>query len=224
MRVLLVEDDELFGSAVHSCMMREGHAVDWIRKGRELAVAMRSQQYDCILLDLGLPDVSGESLLASMLDRDPELCVIVMTARSGIQDRIRLLDMGADDYMIKPVDLDELCARVRAVYRRASSSTSAREVAHGPLKLYPARHAATWREQPVVLTRKEYSLLETFVRKKGQVLTRVQLEEALYGWDEEIASNAIEVHIHHLRGKFGSAIIQTVRGLGYQLGAEDALQ
>jgi len=224
MRVLLVEDDELFGSAVHRFLMREGYAVDWVRTGRDVAVAMREQEYDTVLLDLGLPDVGGENLLTVMRNRDPGICVVVMTARAGIQDRIRLLDLGAADYMVKPIDLDELCARVRAVCRHAPSTTSGHELEHGPLKLHVMRHAATWQGQPVVLTRKEYSLLETFVRKKGQVLTRGQLEEALYGWEEEIASNAIEVHIHHLRGKFGSAIIQTVRGLGYQLGAEDALE
>ena len=224
MRVLLVEDDELFGSAVHNCLMREGYAVDWIRTGRDVAGAMREREYDSVLLDLGLPGVGGEDLLTVMRNRDPGICVVVVTARGGIQDRIRLLDLGAADYMVKPVDLDELCARVRAVCRHAPSTASGHELEHGPLKLHLMRHAATWREQPVALTRKEYSLLETFVRKKGQVLTRVQLEEALYGWEEEIASNSLEVHIHHLRGKFGSTIIQTVRGLGYQLGAEDALQ
>jgi DNA-binding response OmpR family regulator len=224
MRVLLVEDDELFGSAVHHFLMREGYAVDWIRTGRDVAVAMRAQEYDTVLLDLGLPDIGGEKLLTVMRNRDPGICVVVVTARGGIQERIRLLDLGAADYMVKPIDLDELCARVRAVCRHAPSIASGHELEHGPLKLHPARHAVTWREQPVALTPKEYSLLEIFLRKKGHVLTRVQLEEALYRWEEEVASNAVEVHVHHLRGKFGSTIIQTVRGVGYQLGAEDAFQ
>jgi len=223
MRVLVVEDDELFGSAVHKSLMREGYAVDWIRKGRDLTIAMHTHKYDCVLMDLGLPDVSGESLLGVVRHRDPAISVVVTTARGGIQDRIRLLDIGADDYMIKPIDLDELCARVRAVSRRAPSAAAGGELEHGPLKLFPARHGVTWHEQPVVVTRKEYWLLETFVRKKNQVLTRAQLEEALYGWGEEVGSNAVEVYIHYLRRKFGSTVILTVRGVGYQLGAEDGL-
>ena len=224
MHALFVEDDELFGSAVHNWLMRKGYAVDWIRDGHDLVVAMRAHAYDCVLMDLGLPGISGENLLAAVRDRDPGVGVVVVTARGGIQERIRLLDLGADDYIVKPVDLDELDARVRAVCRRASSARSGHELEHGPLRLYPERHAVTWRDQPVVVTRREYWLLEAFVRKKNQVLTRTELEEALYGWEEEIGSNAVEVHIHHLRSKFGNTIIQTVRGLGYQLGEEGALQ
>ncbi len=200
MRVLVVEDDELFGSAVHKSLMREGYAVDWIRKGRDLTIAMHTHKYDCVLMDLGLPDVSGESLLSVVRHRDPAISVVVT-----------------------PIDLDELCARVRAVSRRAPSAAAGGELEHGPLKLFPARHGVTWHEQPVVVTRKEYWLLETFVRKKNQVLTRAQLEEALYGWGEEVGSNAVEVYIHYLRRKFGSTVILTVRGVGYQLGAEDTL-
>lgn len=224
MRVLVVENDELFGSAIHKSFMREGYAVDWIRKGCELTLAMHTHKYDCVLMDLDLPDVSGESLLLVVQHRAPGISILVTATRGAIQDRIRLLDIGADDYMIKPIDLDELCARVRAVCRRAPAIQVGRELEHGPLKLFPARHGVTWHEQPVVVTRKEYWLLEIFVRKKNQVLTRAQLEEALYGWGEEVGSNAVEVYIHYLRRKFGSTVIQTVRGVGYQLGAEDALK
>lgn len=221
MRLLFVEDDELFGQAAHKGLVRAGYAVDWIRKGREVAVAMLTHHYDGVLLDLGLPDVSGESVLKKMRDRHSDVPVVVMTARGGIQDRIGLLDIGADDYMIKPIDLDELCARLRAVSRRARSSQGEEgDTEYGPLRLLPSRHAATWYGKPVPLTNKEYGLLETFVRRRNQVLTRAQLEEALYGWGEEVGSNAVEVYIHYLRRKFESGMIQTVRGVGYQFAVQ----
>ncbi len=219
MRLLIVEDDELLGSAVHKGLTRSGYAVDWIQQGADLALAMRNHLYECVLLDLGLPDISGETLLKSIRLRDPGISVIVMTARGGVQDRITLLDIGADDYMVKPVDLDELTARVRAVQRRRqSASEGGAELEHGALRLYPSRRVATWRGETVALTNKEYWVLETFLRKKNQLLTRSQLEEALYGWGEEIGSNAVEVYIHYLRRKLGAGLIQTVRGMGYQLG------
>lgn len=219
MRLLIVEDDELLGSAVHKGLTRSGYAVDWIQQGADLALAMRNHLYECVLLDLGLPDISGETLLKAIRLRDPGISVIVMTARGGVQDRIALLDIGADDYMVKPIDLDELTARVRAVQRRRqSASEGGAELEHGALRLYPSRRVATWRGEAVSLTNKEYWVLETFLRKKNQLLTRSQLEEALYGWGEEIGSNAVEVYIHYLRRKLGAGLIQTVRGVGYQLG------
>jgi DNA-binding response OmpR family regulator len=222
MRLLVVEDDDLLGSALHKELTRFGYAVDWIAKGADLDIAMRTHEYSCVLLDLGLPDIGGETLLKTIRARSPGMSVVVMTARGGIQDRVALLDIGADDYMVKPIDLDELGARLRAVVRRAQASQEGRaETEHGGLKLYPSRRMATWKGEPVPLTNKEYWLLETFLRKKHQVLTRAQLEEALYGWGEEIGSNAVEVYIHYLRRKFGSGLIQTVRGVGYQLGPEE---
>jgi DNA-binding response OmpR family regulator len=215
MRVLLLEDDELFGSAVQTSLVRTGYAVDWLRKGQELGIALRSHRYDCVLLDLGLPDVSGESLLVMLRQREPDICLIVMTARGSIKD----------DYMTKPVDLGELSARLRAVSRRTPTPVSAADIAYGALKLCAARHSVTWRDQPVAVTRKEYWLLEAFLRRKSQVLTRDQLAEVLCGWGEQqFASNAVEVYIHGLRRKFGSTIIQTVRGLGSQLGEHDVGQ
>lgn len=221
MRLLVVEDDDLLGSALHKGLTRFGYAVDWIVKGADLEIAMRTHEYSCVLLDLGLPDIGGETLLKTIRAMSPGMSVVVLTARGGIQDRVALLDIGADDYMIKPIDMDELAARLRAVLRRASSSHEGRaEIEHGALKLFPARRMATWKDQPVPLTNKEYWLLETLLRKKNQVLTRAQLEEALYGWGEEIGSNAVEVYIHYLRRKFGTGLIQTVRGVGYQIGNE----
>jgi DNA-binding response OmpR family regulator len=220
MRLLVVEDDDILGSAVQKSLTRFGYAVDWIRKGSDLAIAMRTHEYDGVLLDLGLPDACGEVLLKSIRARKPGMWVVVMTARGGIQDRISLLDIGADDYMVKPVDLDELGARLRAVARRVHSRRDSEiEIEHGALKLIPARRAATWQGEPVQLTNKEYWLLETFLRKKNHILTRAQLEEALYGWGEEVGSNTVEVYIHFLRRKFSNSLIETVRGLGYQLGS-----
>jgi DNA-binding response OmpR family regulator len=221
MRLLVVEDDELLGSAVQKGLMRSGYAVDWIRTGADLAIAMRTHLYECVLLDLGLPDISGETLLKSIRMRDPGTSVIVMTARGGVQDRVALLDIGADDYMVKPIDLDELTARLRAVQRRRqTTSEGGAELEHGALKLYPSRRMATWRGEAVALTNKEYWVLETFMRKKSQILTRAQLEDALYGWGEEIGSNAVEVYIHYLRKKLGAGVVVTVRGaVGYISGS-----
>jgi DNA-binding response OmpR family regulator len=222
MRVLVVEDDDLLGSAVQKGLTRVGYAVDWISRGADLTVSMATHDYECVLLDLGLPDISGEDLLQGIRAKDPGISVLVMTARGGVQDRIRLLDVGADDYMIKPIDLDELAARLRAVMRRARSpDAGTTTLEHGALELIPSRRAAIWRGHPLVLTNKEYWLLETFVRRKNQILTRAQLEEALYGWGEEVGSNAVEVYIHYLRRKLGNGLIMTLRGVGYQLASAD---
>lgn len=221
MRLLEVEDDELLGSALQRGLKQLGYAVDWVQKGADVAVSMATHQYDAVLLDLGLPDIPGETVLKEIRVRTPGICVVVMTARHGIRDRVALLDIGADDYMVKPVDLDELSARLRAVLRRASAPHGLDYEEFGPLKLYPGRRCATWHERPVELTNKEYWLLETFVRRRNQILTRAQLEEALYGWGEEIGSNAVEVYVHFLRRKFSTRLIQTIRGVGYQLSADE---
>jgi DNA-binding response OmpR family regulator len=218
-RLLVVEDDDLLGAAVQKGLTRRGYAVDWISKGGDLALSLRTHAYEGVLLDLGLPDGTGEDLLEYIKSHAPGVWVVVMTARGAIHDRVRLLDIGADDYMVKPIDLDELAARLRAVSRRLQATPELEvEIARGALKLLPSRRSATWHGQPVALTNKEYRLLETFLRRKNQVLTRAQLEETLYGWGEEIGSNAVEVYIHFLRRKFCSELIQTVRGVGYRLG------
>ncbi len=218
MRILVVEDDDLVGLAIHRGLLREGFPVDWVRTGEGMVDALRSHEYDCVLLDLGLPDMQGETLLMGVRARSPGVPVIVITARGGVQDRVALLDIGADDYMIKPIDLDELAARLRAVLRRvATAADDLQETEHGALKLFPTRRYATWHGAVVPLTNKEYWLLESLLRKKNQIVTRAQLEEALYGWGEEVGSNTVEVYIHYLRRKFSSALIQTVRGVGYRL-------
>lgn len=219
MRLLIVEDDDLLGAAVQKGMVRSGYAADWIRSGHHATAAVATHDYDGVVLDLGLPDISGESVLKAIRLRHPTLSVLVMTARGAIQDRINLLDIGADDYMVKPIDLAELAARVRAVVRRTSLGLNFRsELVHGALQLQPSCHQASWNGQPVRLTKKEYGLIETFVRRKNQVLTRAQLEDTLYGWGEEVGSNTVEVYIHFLRRKFCSSMIETVRGVGYQIG------
>ena len=219
MRLLMVEDDFLFGTALHKSLLRAGYAVDWIQTAAAVSAALRSADYDCVLLDLNLPDGSGEDSLKRVRDRTPGLPVIAITARGGVLDRIRLLGLGADDYLVKPVDLAEVNARVRAVTRRTQQAQGGLGVlTHGALQLQPARRSATWMGKVVPLTNREFWLLETLVRKKNQILSRERLEETLYGWGEEIDSNAVEVYIHHLRHKFSPTLIKTERGLGYQLG------
>jgi DNA-binding response OmpR family regulator len=220
MRLLVVEDDDLLGAAVHKGLMRSGYAVDWARTGADATVAVGTHKYDGVLLDLGLPDTSGEILLKTIRQRHPGISIVVMTARGAIHDRISLLDIGADDYMVKPVDLDEVSARLRAVARRiAEARPSDSELEHGALRLLPSRHIALWHGAEVRLTRKEFWLLETFLRNKHKVLSRAQLEDTLYGWGEEIGSNTVEVYIHFLRRKFSPSLIHTERGVGYQLGS-----
>ena len=218
MRILVAEDDSLLGEAVQRALTRAGYAVDWVRTGAHFTVSIATHQYDFVVLDLGFPDADGEDLLQNLRDKHPHLPLIVTTARGGVIDRVSLLDLGADDYLVKPFDLDELTARIRSVLRRVPAD-DANEGAfcHGPLRLYPKRHAATMNGQSVALTHREFWVLEVLVRKRNQILSRGQLEEALYGWGEEVDSNAIEVYVHYLRRKLGPSLIQTVRGVGYQL-------
>jgi len=219
MRVLIAEDDPMLGSAMQSTLGRAGYAADWVQTGRDFQGAVLTHQYDCAILDLGLPDVTGEALLREVRSGRAHLPVIVVTARGGVQDRIALLDWGADDYLVKPFDLNELTARIRSVMRRTSKDDdAATALCHGSLRLFPQRYSASWRDREIPLTHREFSVLETLLRKKGQVLTRAQLGESLYGWGEEVDSNTVEVYVHFLRRKFHPGLIQTVRGLGYQLG------
>jgi DNA-binding response OmpR family regulator len=223
MRLLIVEDDRIFSDALVRHLSRDGYAVDWIQHGQGMADALASNEYDCLLLDLTLPDAKGEDLIRMARSRYPAMPSLVITARSGKVDRISVLDLGADDYLVKPIDLDEASARIRALTRRgARAQLWNSEIRHGPLKLDRARRSATWYDKAVSLTNKEFWLLETFVRNKTQVLTRAQLEQTLYGWEDQIDSNAVEVYIHYLRRKFSVRLIVTVRGVGYQLGLADA--
>ncbi len=218
MRLILVEDDTLLGDAVQKHLSRSGFAVDWVQSGKDFSEAIKGHHYDFVILDLGLPDCDGEALLFQLQQRQRRVPVIVVTARGSVCDRIRLLDLGADDFLTKPYDLDELNARIRSVCRRQpSDDADAGASVHGPLTLYPLRLAATWQGKQIPLTHREFWVLDVLVRRKNQVLTRAQIEEALYGWGEEVESNAVEVYVHMLRRKICPDLIHTVRGVGYQM-------
>jgi DNA-binding response OmpR family regulator len=216
----MIEDDDNFGAAVERHLISVGHTVQWVRTAADVVAALGQADFDAALLDLGLPDGSGEAVLRQVRSSLPSLPVVVMTARGAIHDRVQLPDIGADDYLVKPFDLDELTARLRSVTRRKRSSPKTQEIEllHGPLKIQPSRRLVTWHGEPVQLTNKEFLLLEYLVRRKNQVLTRPQLEATLFSDGDEIGSNALEVYVHFLRRKFRSSLIQTVRGVGYQLG------
>jgi two-component system response regulator QseB len=218
-RLLLVEDDAMIGAAVQQGLRDEGHAVDWVRDGREAEAAATGGNYDLVILDLGLPRRDGLSVLRALRAKGSDVPVLIVTARDAVTDRIAGLDAGADDYLVKPFDLDELAARVRAVMRRrAGRSQSILRV--GELEIDTAAKRVRFRGREVPLSAREYALLEALADRPGRIMSRAQLEERLYGWDEEIASNAVEVHIHALRRKLDPALIRNVRGLGYSLAAD----
>jgi DNA-binding response OmpR family regulator len=218
MRLILAEDDRALGSAMRTALGRAGFAADWVQTGRHCRGALTTHNYDCAVIDMGLPDTTGDILLRDIRRQDANLPVMVVTARSGLRERIAMLDQGADDYLVKPFDLDELSARVRSLVRRAPQRSDDEGVLeYGDIHLYPHRQAATWNQRDVKLTQCEYRVLEALVIKKHQILARSQIEESLYAWGQEIESNAVEVYIHYLRRKFYPGLIVTTRGLGYQL-------
>ena len=214
MRLLLVEDDPMIGDGVQRGLRQEGHTVDWVRDGAAAALAIAEGVHEMLLLDLGLPHLSGLDLLASLRRQGVELPVLVITARDAVADRVKGLDAGADDYLVKPFDLDELSARIRALMRRRGGRASPL-IKHGALTLDPATRAVTLEGHPVNLSGREFALLRALLERPGMPLSRAQLEERLYGWGEEVESNAVEVHIHSLRRKLGAAWIRNVRGVGY---------
>jgi two-component system response regulator QseB len=216
MRLLLVEDDEMIGAAAREGLRQEGHAVDWVRDGPQAEAAAANGVYDLVLLDLGLPRRDGLAVLRSLRAKGHDVPVLVITARDAVADRVAGLDAGADDYLVKPFDLDELAARVRAVLRRRAGRSSA-VLRVGELEVDTAAHQVRWKGREVALSAREYALLEALADRPGAFLSRAQLEERLYGWEEEVASNAVEVHIHALRRKLDPALIRNVRGLGYSL-------
>ena len=218
MRILLVEDDPSLGATVQSWLQLDGYAVDWLRRGDQADMALRTHDYQCLLLDRGLPGMTGEAVLEGLRARQAAIPVIVITARDTLADRVEGLDLGADDYLVKPFDLEELSARIRAALRREARAPSP-TLQHGGVELDPAAKRVTLGGQPVQLTAREFNVLHALMRRSGQVLSRAQLEEALYGWGEEVESNAIEVHVYNLRKKLGAKLIVTVRNQGYGLGA-----
>lgn len=215
MRALLVEDDPLIGDGIKTALEREGYAVDWFCEGRPALDAMDAEPFSVMVLDLGLPDIDGLMVLEQARQRGA-LPILILTARDAIEARIKGLDAGADDYVLKPFDLQELLARLRVIMRRAAGRASS--ATHlGELTIDETGHQVIWRGQSVQLSRREFALLVELSRQPGMVLSRPRLESLLYGWGEELESNALEVHVHHLRKKLDKAMITTVRGIGYRL-------
>jgi len=219
MRILLAEDDPLLGDGLRAGLKQVGFQVDWVRDGRAAERELRAQPYAAAVLDLGLPLQDGMDVLAAVRAAGVHVPVLVLTARDAVPDRIRGLDLGADDYVVKPVDLHELAARLRALVRRAHGQPqeclSVQDVV-----LDPAAHTVRKAGELVVLSSREFDLLHALMLNPGRVLSREQLEQRVYGWGQEVESNAVEVHVHHLRRKLGTSLVQTVRGIGYMLAAD----
>lgn len=216
MKILLVEDDRLLGDGICSGLAQAGFAVDWAKDGREAELAVAGESYDAVILDLGLPRVPGlEVLRGARAEKNP-VPILILTARDTVTDRIAGLDAGADDYMVKPFDLGELQARLRALVRRANSQVES-VITHGDLRLDSVGHSVTFEGRAVALSAREFAVLQQLLLNTGRVLSKAKLEEKLYGWGDEIESNAIEVFVHHLRRKLSPQLIRTVRGVGYMI-------
>jgi two-component system OmpR family response regulator/two-component system response regulator QseB len=216
MRVLLVEDDGLLGDGLAVGLREAGFVVDWVRDGVAAEAALAAESFAAVVLDLGLPRLSGLAVLDRLREGGAAVPVLVLTARDQVADKVRALDLGADDYVVKPFDLQEVAARLRALIRRAQGRPQPL-VEHGTLRLDPAARALTLDGAEVAVTPREFALLQILLENAGRVLTRRSLEEQLYSWGEAVGSNALEVHIHHLRKKLGEGLIRTVRGVGYMV-------
>jgi two-component system response regulator QseB len=214
MRILLVEDDELLGAGVRDALERARYGLEWVRDGRQALAALRAGAFDLVLLDLGLPGMDGLEVLGTLRAGGGATPVLVLTARDTAPQRVAGLDAGADDYLVKPFDVDELLARVRALQRRGRGA-AVNVIEHGPLKLDPAALSVTCDGRSVPLQRREFMLLQKLLESPGQVLSRAQLEESVYGWEGGVESNSLDVHIHRLRRKLYPDVIRTVRGVGY---------
>jgi two-component system OmpR family response regulator/two-component system response regulator QseB len=219
MRVLLVEDDPLLGDAIQVGLKQSGYAVDWMKDGIAADQALSTEPYAAVVLDLGLPRMSGLEVLRRLRARSQRteitrMPVLILTAMDAIDDRIKGLDAGADDYLVKPFDMGELAARLRALVRRASGNVTP-ELQVAGVRLDPAAHQVIYQDKQIELSVREFAVLHTLMLNVGKVLTRAQLEEQLYAWGEEVESNAVEVHIHHLRRKISPTLIETIRGVGY---------
>ena len=214
MRVLLVEDDALLGEGLYTGLKQDGYAVDWMQDGQMAEVALNVEHFDILILDLGLPKQDGLQLLQKLRAKNNLIPVLILTARDSLEDRIKGLDVGADDYMTKPFDLEELNARMRALLRR-SAGRAAPKLAHGNVVLDPAAHEVHYNGTAIDLPPKEFAVLQTLLENIGRVISKTKLQETLYSWEKDVASNTLEVHIHHLRKKLGSDYIRTIRGVGY---------
>ena len=216
MRVLIVEDDPLLGDALAAGLKQRGFQADWVQDGRDAQAAVRVEPFAAVVLDLGLPGLGGIELLRGERARGNKVPVLILTARDAVQDRIAGLDSGADDYVVKPTDLDELAARLRALVRR-SKGEPAPVLQIGQVVLDPAARMVTRDGQAMDLPPREFTLLQELMLNAGRVLSREQLEERMYRWGDEVESNAVEVHVHHLRRKLGTEVVKTIRGVGYMM-------
>lgn len=216
MRLLLVEDDPMIGESAQKGLRQDGFAVDWVRDGQAAELALANGVYELVLLDLGLPRKGGLDVLSGLRARGNAVPVLILTARDSVPDRVKGLDGGADDYLVKPFDLDELGARVRALLRRRSGRAEPL-ITHGDLTLNPATREASLAGKPLTLSAREFALLEALLDRPGAILSRAQLEERVYGWGEEVESNTVEVYVHSLRKKLGTQFIRNVRGVGYTI-------
>ncbi|MDF1628967.1 MAG: response regulator [Alcanivoracaceae bacterium] len=216
MRILLVEDDQLLGDGLQCALRADHFTVDWITSGSEVEGALKNGHFDLVLLDLGLPGMDGLQALRRLRASDNPVPVLILSARDQLPDRVAGLDAGADDYLVKPFEMDELRARIRARMRRLADQ-SVQQIVVGTLAINSDTLEVILNGEPVALSRRETVLLMALAREAGRVLTRDRLEQELYGWSEDVESNALEVHIHHLRKKLGTDLIRTVRGVGYQL-------
>lgn len=219
MRILLVEDDPLLGDGTRVGLTQAGYAVDWVQDGHAAQLALETDDFACVVLDLGLPRLSGIELLKQLRHANDKTPVLILTARDTVADRVVGLDSGADDYLVKPFDLDELAARIRALLRRAGGRASS-VIRHGDVELDPAAHTVCVADKQAELSPREFSLLQELLENAGRVLSRERLEQSLYGWGEAVESNTVEVHIHHLRKKLGTDLIRTIRGVGYMVDKE----
>ena len=219
MRILLVEDDELLGDAVQTGLRQDKYTVDWVQDGNSASLALKNETFDLVVLDLGLPRRSGIEVLKELRSDDNSTPVLILTARDTVADRVQGLDSGADDYLTKPFDMDELVARIRALLRRSSGRANPL-LTHGNISLNPAGHQVTLNNTVIDLSGREFAILQVLLEFSGKVMSKSRLEEALYGWSSEVESNTIEVYIHHLRKKLGSDLIRTIRGVGYMIDKE----
>ena len=214
MRILIVEDDTLLGDGIRVGLSQQGYAADWVEDGAMAQTALLANEYEAIVLDLGLPKISGLELLKDIRKKGNDTPVIILTAQDGVEDRIKGLDTGADDYLTKPFDLEELTARLRALLRRRGGRSTP-VIEHGDIVVDPASHSVKKDGEVIDISPREFTILQLLLENQGKVMSRSRLEEGLYAWNDEVESNTVEVHIHHLRKKLGAKLIRTIRGVGY---------
>lgn len=216
MRILLIEDDDILGDGLRVGLKQFGYTVDWIKEGEQALQALLVDSFDLVVLDIGLPQISGLDILTTMRAKNITTPVMILTARDTIDDRVKGLDLGADDYLVKPFDLNELCARLRALQRRTALRAEP-IITYKNITLDPASHVVFKDGEMINISRREFALLQKLLENTGRVINREQLTQTLYGWGDDVDSNALEVHIHNIRRKFGSDFIKTIRGIGYML-------